>query len=151
MHTQLSIYSELAAPAAVLFTSSPISQAAALQLLSALKQLKTLQLGGAELLLPSIPQFPVAAVHAAPPPPAALVAAVAAEAEAASGEPSTPGLLPHLSSAMSLTAAASGAAVSGGGSSQTDVMRSLLLAKACELDHFKLQFNCCGTGVEKVG
>lgn len=29
-------------------------------------------------------------------------------------------------------------------------MRSMLLAKAAELDQFKLQFNCCGTAVEKV-
>ena len=114
-------------------------QAAALQLLSTLKSLRVLHLGGAELLLPSIPQFPVAAVHAPPAPPAALVPAE---------QPSLPGLLPQLSSSLSLTAAAGGGV--GGVSSQTDMMRSLLLAKAVELDQFKLQFNCCGTGVEKV-
>lgn len=46
----------------------------------------------------------------------------------------------------SRTAAAAAAAAS-----QTEVMRRMLAAKAAELDSFKLQFNCCGTGVEKVG
>lgn len=114
-------------------------QAAALQLLSSLKNLKTLQLGGAELLLPSIPHFPVAAVHAPPAPPAPSAAA------AADGQhQQQSGLLPQLSTSMSLATATAAAG------SQTDLMRSMLLSKACELDQFKLQFNCCGTGVEKV-
>lgn len=29
-------------------------------------------------------------------------------------------------------------------------MRSVLAAKSSDLQEFKLQFNCCGTGVEKV-
>jgi len=105
-------------------------QGAALQLLSALKSLKTLHLGGAELLLPSTPHFPV---HAPPPAP-----------RAAAEQLPHPVLTPQLSTALSLTAAATA------GGSQTDMMRTLLLAKASELDQFKLQFNCCGTGVEKV-
>lgn len=111
-----------------------LCQTAALQLLSALKALKTLQLGGAELLLPSIPHFPVAAVHAPPAPPAPAVA-----------DAPQPVLLPQLSTSMSINTAA---AIAG---SQTDLMRSMLMAKASELEQFKLQFNCCGTGVEKVG
>lgn len=47
---------------------------------------------------------------------------------------------------MSLTTAA--AALAG---NQTELMRAMLLAKAADLQQFKLQFNCCGTGVEKVG
>jgi hypothetical protein len=46
---------------------------------------------------------------------------------------------------MSLTTAA--AALAG---NQTELMRAMLLAKAADLQQFKLQFNCCGTGVEKV-
>jgi hypothetical protein len=111
------------------------TQAAALQLLAALKSLIVLQLGGAELLLPNIPHFPVAAVHAPPAPPAPAAAAVDA------GQPV---FLPQLSSAQSLSTAT---ALAG---TQTDVMRSMLLAKAADLEQFKLQFNCCGTGVEKV-
>jgi hypothetical protein len=29
-------------------------------------------------------------------------------------------------------------------------MRNVLAAKSSDLQEFKLQFNCCGTGVEKV-
>jgi hypothetical protein len=53
-------------------------------------------------------------------------------------------LLPQLSGALSL---ASAAALTGG---QTDLMRSMLMTKAGGLQQFKLQFNCCGTSVEKV-
>jgi hypothetical protein len=53
-------------------------------------------------------------------------------------------LLPQLSSALSLSTATDLAGT------QTGVMRSMLLAKAADLEQFKLQFNCCGTGVEKV-
>lgn len=129
------------------FCSTPATfllQAAALQLLSALKSLRVLQLGGAELLLPSIPHFPVAAVHAPPAPPAPAAPALAAAG--AADAPQQPALLPQLSTSMSLTTAA--AALAG---NQTELMRAMLLAKAADLQQFKLQFNCCGTGVEKVG
>jgi hypothetical protein len=46
--------------------------------------------------------------------------------------------------------AAGAAMVAAMAAQQAEVMRSMLAIKAADLDTFKLQFNCCGTGVEKV-
>uniref|UniRef100_A0A383WIA2 F-box domain-containing protein n=1 Tax=Tetradesmus obliquus TaxID=3088 RepID=A0A383WIA2_TETOB len=141
---------------------SQITQPAALQLLASFTQLKSLHLGGAELLLPSTPYHPVAAVPAPTPAGAPaghhaalhqlglmgqqqglIAAAVAAVAGAA--PPARPagssagGAAPALSTAGSLA-----------GHTQGEQMRAVLAAKSNELQEFKLQFNCCGTGVEKA-
>jgi hypothetical protein len=55
--------------------------------------------------------------------------------------------------ARSAAGSAGGAAAAAGSlASQTqgEQMRSVLAAKSNDLQEFKLQFNCCGTGVEKV-
>lgn len=128
--------------------TTALSQRAALQLLAGLPHLKSLQLGGAELLLPSTPYYPAAAPPAPTPAPGdnailgiglagqqqgLIAAAVAAVAGGRSDSPRS------AATAGAIVAAAHG-----------DHMRSVLAGKANDLATFKLQFNCCGTGVEKV-
>ncbi|KAF6253885.1 hypothetical protein COO60DRAFT_1628088 [Scenedesmus sp. NREL 46B-D3] len=144
---------------------SQITQPAALQLLAALSQLKSLQLGGAELLLPSTPYHPVSGA-AAPTPAVApphhgpmhqpglmgqqqglIAAAVAAVAGGVRAEAPAPAGTPGSSTGGGAAAAAAGP---GAGHPQGEHMRSVLAAKGGDLREFKLQFNCCGTGVEKA-
>lgn len=129
-----------------------LHQRAALHLLSALKQLSSLQLGGAELLLPTTPYHPAAGAGGG---------GAAAGGGGGGGAPvlgigvmgQQQGLIAAAVAAVAQGNNHGGAAVAAPAAPglQGEHMRRVLSAKATELDVFKLQFNCCGTGVEKVG
>jgi hypothetical protein len=147
---------------------SQISQRAALQLLGSLRMLTSLQLGGAELLLPSTPYSGSGGGSAAPLPPQLAEFGAAAGNGGVTIPPGVLGigLAGGGGQGHSLVAAAVAAVSradssrSGGGTGPLaslglgghhgEHMRSVLSSKATSLSVFKLQFNCCGTGVEKV-
>lgn len=121
-------------------------QRAALQLLASLKKLRSLQLGGAELLLPSAPYHPVAAPAGASTP-AALDNMLNINVLGQHNG----GLIAAAVAAVSRADVPRGNAAAASQSAlQGEYMRKVLGGRAEELDTFKLQFNCCGTGVEKV-
>jgi hypothetical protein len=141
-----------------------LMQSAALQLLEVLKHLTSLHLGGAELLLPTTPYYPVGGAAAAGGSAAHDAAAAAATAGYGALEQQTAPLLGIsilgqqqqqgglVAAAVAAVSDRDALAASGGSGSGTqgDAMRRVLAAKSQKLEAFKLQFNCCGTGVEKA-